>query len=123
MLGQSDLVDEAMSGRNDRSRLEAGVGPEQQRDESGNDCRVAGREEVEHPVALLCMKPDLGLAPLHLVIVGKVLLRVLGQLAAKVDDVLVPVHPVVEELELVDDLAMNLLDGLGVQDGRPTLEF
>ena len=71
----------------------------------------------------LGMKPNLGLAALDLVVVGSEFLREFRKPAAEVDDVLVAIHPVVEELEFLDDLPVHLLDSLHATRWLPTLGF
>ena len=105
------------------SRLEPGVRPQQQRDEPRHDRSVARRGEVQLPFSVLSVKPDLRLTAANLVLVGQVLRRELGKLASEVDDVLVAIHPIFEEFELLNDLAMNLLDGSMSQAARPNLGF
>ena len=58
-------------------------------------------------------QPHLGLAALDLPLLGLLRLRKRRQLAAQVDDVLVAIHPVVEQRELLDQFA------LGVGNRRP----
>ena len=123
MLRQADLFDEAVPSIQNGSRSKARVGAQQHGYEAGNDGCVAGRLQEELPVPLLGAKPDLCLAAPNLVLVRLTGCRELGQLSAKIDNVLVTVHPVVEEFKLVDDLAVDFLYGLAVQTAIPNLEF
>ena len=74
-------------------------------------------------VSRLGMEPNLGLAALDLVVVRSELLRKFGKPAAEVDDVLVAIHPVVEELEFLNNLPVHLLNRLHAPPGLPTLGF
>ena len=123
MLGQTDLVNKGVARSQDGAGLEPGICPHQERNQSGYNGRVAGRHQVQPVVSRLGMEPNLGLATLDLVLVGSELLRKFRKPAPKVDDVLVAVHPVVEELEFLDDFPVHLLDCLHAPPALPTLGF
>ena len=124
MLRQADLFDEAVPSIQNGSRSKARVGAQQHGYEAGNDGCVAGRLQEELPVPLLGAKPrPVPGSPEPLYSSRLTGCRELGQLSAKIDNVLVTVHPVVEEFKLVDDLAVDFLYGLAVQTAIPNLEF
>lgn len=110
MLSKADLVDESVAGIQDRLRREPGIRSEQDRDEAADNRGIADSLEVQQAIATLRAEPDLCLAALDLVLVGLKLRREFRELAPKVDDVLIAVHPVIEEFELVDDFLMYGLD-------------
>lgn len=110
MLRKADLVDESVAGAQDGLRCETGVRPQQDRDQAADNCGITGGLKVQQAVAYLRAQPNLRLAAFDLVLVRLEFLREAWQSATKVDDVLVAVHPVIEEFELVYDLAMYGLD-------------
>ena len=110
MLGEADLVDEGVARIKNDAGLEPGIGPQQERDQAGDNGRVAGRYQVQPSVSRLGMEPNLGLAALYLVPVSFEFLWEFGKPATEVDDVLVAIHPVVEELEFLNNLPVHLLD-------------
>ena len=110
MLGKTDLVDEAVAGVQDHLRREAGVRPQQYRDQAADNRGIASGLEVQQAATKLRAQPNLCLASLDLVLVCLEFLREARELPPKVDDVLVAVHPVIEEFELVDDFLMYGLD-------------
>lgn len=110
MLGKADLVDESVPGFQDGLRREAGVRPQQDRDQAADNCGIAGGLKVQQAIAHLRAQPNLRLAAFDLVLVRLEFLREVGELAPEVNDVLIAVHPVIEEFELVDDFLMDGLD-------------
>ena len=110
MLRKADLVDESVAGAQDGLRRETGVRPQQDRDQAADNCGITGGLKVQQAIAYLRAQPNLRLAAFDLVLVRLEFLREAWQSATKVDDVLVAVHPVIEEFELVDDFLMYGLD-------------
>lgn len=123
MFGQANLVNEGIARFKNGTGLKSRIGPYQECNQAGDDGRVAGGHQVQLSVSRLGMEPNLGLAALDLVVVRSELLREFGKPAAEVDDVLVAIHPVVEELEFLNNLPVHLLNRLHAPPGLPTLGF
>ena len=84
--------------------------------EALRDFGVAVAAKVQYLVVLVELRvdPNVGLAPVDVVVVGFLVLFQQRNVVAELDQVLVSVHPVVEERKLVDDLLRTIRDGVCV---------
>ena len=123
VLSQTDLLNEPMTRIQDCRRWESRVCPKKNRDQARHDRGIARGLEGKHPSLVVSPEPDLGLTSLDLVLVRLEFLRKLRQLTTEVNEMLVTVHPVVEELELIDDFAVDVLNGLARHYRNPSLGF
>jgi len=88
-------------------RISAAVKAQQQGDQSRHNGRVTDGPKLESPVSFVSDKPDLGLTTANAILLAAKLFRKLGQSAAQVDQVLVAVHPVVEQGEFIDNFLLS----------------
>src|SRR5207342_2011665 len=106
VLRKPDVCDVIGFGREDLLRAAARIHAQRQVDQSRNDGRVADRLEIELFGVAGSHDPDHGLATMQAVFLGLPGVGEGGQLAAKVDEVLVALRPVAEEGEFVADRAL-----------------
>ena len=81
----------------------AGIDPQQQGDQAGDDRGVGFSGKIEAAVAQDCLHPDAALAAGDAVAVVCPVVRERRKLAAHADDELVPLHPVIEQREFFAD--------------------
>src|SRR5690606_25610437 len=103
VFGQADVGDGARFGGQDLFGAAAGVHPQGQDDEAGDDGRVADGGEFQARGVAGGDDPYHRLAAMEAVVFGFQRFREVGQLAAQVDQVLVALGPVAEEGEFVAD--------------------
>ena len=94
----------------DVTRVFATVYAQQDSDQSGHNGRIADGLKVQAAVFLSSDEPDLRLASADLIGVNLILFGERRQAPAKVDQVLLSIHPVVENAELVDDVLLRRVD-------------
>lgn len=123
VLSQTDLVYEAVTRIQDCRRWESRVRAKEDRDQARHDRSIARGLKGQHTSVVESPKPDLGLTSLDLVLVRLAFLREFRQLTTEVNEMLVTVHPVVEELELIDDFSVDVLNGLARHCRNPCLGF
>ena len=111
---EADAVDEIEVGIEDLGRRVAAEHADEQGHDAAHDEGVAFGAEGDGAVGLLVgSEPYAALATVDEVLLNLVGCREGFLFVAQVDEELVAVHPVVEVLELLDDVVLYLVDGHG----------
>ena len=89
-------------------RAPSAVNAHKDRRQSGNDRGVADRKKEKAPFVLPGLQPHLGLAAAQAVVLDPPLVGKVGRIAAQFDDVLVALHPAVEEAQFFEQLLLGV---------------
>ena len=111
MLFEAGLVDEGHVGAENGVGLLAVEDAHEEGDHAFGDEAVGVGGEVDFAVREVGVEPDLGLAAFDEAVRGLQLFCERGQFLAEVDDVLVTLGPVLEEVELIEELLLLVGDG------------